>query len=548
MLNAKDVVLGKTLREHIGGRWAISLIAYAINAPINLLSIFGNASASEGQQVSALWWVVAAAGYLVFGAIIWLASGTLFRNRRVNPVPIWWVVVLGLIAGGSRGLVVGLMAQELQLAPVDLSLVLTRVFTGAALGALLLPFAALILSVITTYRHERARLIDEQVESERVVLQSSGTSQALRSALLESVQGELANIRTSNQARELSHRIWEKDQSRDFTPPEVSWWRVVRTAVVRNPYASTPVIAVWGVSAIGTLTVTIGFFPALGQILFSAIAIAATFWVGRRLNRNTCLPGLVIFLGVMFATIALTSFIASWIFDPRDWPAGAGLAVTNALWIPSLTVGVGFVVTAIRSSESVIAELEAEVTEVELVRVATVKETEELRKLLAAELHGSVQSQLLISAALRDNPELAKVAQLSVGPIEFDAQALLDTPDVRPIDERLTAIVNQWRGLMQVEVEWVGDQLSIDKGDALTRVVEEGLSNAFRHGKASQVLIRISVHESGYSIEIQDNGQGIRHEESPGLGLRVIESLNPSSFELVTSPNSGCILKVEFRN
>lgn len=546
MFNASNIVLGKTLREHIGGRWAISLIAYVINAPINLLSIFGNASASEGQQVSALWWVVAATGYLVFGAIIWLASGTLFRNRRIKPVLIWWVVVLGSVAGGSRGLVVGLMAQELQLAPVDLSLVLTRVFTGAALGGVLLPIAALILSVITTYRHERARLIDEHVESERAVLQSSGTSQVLRSALLESMRGELANIRTSNQARELSHRIWEKDQSRDFTPPEVSWWRVVRTAVVRNPYASSPVIALWGVSAIGTLTVTIGLFPALGQILFSASAIAVTFWVGRRLNNNVRIPGLFVFIVVMFGTIVLTSFVASWIFDPRDWPAGAGLAVTNALWIPILTVGVGFVITAIRSSESVIAQLESEVTDVELARVATVKETEELRKLLAAELHGSIQSQLLISAALRDNPELAKVAQLSVGPIEFNEQALLNTRDERPIDQRLTGIVNQWRGLMQIEVEWRGNQLGIDKGNALTRVVEEGLSNAYRHGKASEVSIRIHVRDSGYSIEIEDNGQWVQPEVTPGLGLRVIESLAPLSCDLVTSHTAGCILKVEF--
>jgi len=111
MFIADRLILGKTLREHIGGRWAISLVAYGINAPINILSILSNANAAQDQKSSPLWLLVAVVGYLAVGLVVWIANLTVFRNRRIAAVPIWWVVVLGFVAGGTRGVVVGFFGE-----------------------------------------------------------------------------------------------------------------------------------------------------------------------------------------------------------------------------------------------------------------------------------------------------------------------------------------------------------------------------------------------------------------------------------------------------
>jgi PAS domain S-box-containing protein len=58
---------------------------------------------------------------------------------------------------------------------------------------------------------------------------------------------------------------------------------------------------------------------------------------------------------------------------------------------------------------------------------------------------------------------------------------------------------------------------------ALYRFVQEGLSNAAKHGKASSVWVNLDAAEDGISISLEDDGLGFDPgKSSPGLGLRGI--------------------------
>jgi signal transduction histidine kinase len=58
---------------------------------------------------------------------------------------------------------------------------------------------------------------------------------------------------------------------------------------------------------------------------------------------------------------------------------------------------------------------------------------------------------------------------------------------------------------------------------ALYRFVQEGLSNAAKHGKASSVWVNLDSAEDGISISLEDDGLGFNPGKSlPGLGLRGI--------------------------
>ncbi len=62
-------------------------------------------------------------------------------------------------------------------------------------------------------------------------------------------------------------------------------------------------------------------------------------------------------------------------------------------------------------------------------------------------------------------------------------------------------------------------KLDLDEEDTLYRVVQEGLTNAVRHGKADRIEIRITRNEDVISVVVRDNGTGcVKPEE--GFGLR----------------------------
>lgn len=61
--------------------------------------------------------------------------------------------------------------------------------------------------------------------------------------------------------------------------------------------------------------------------------------------------------------------------------------------------------------------------------------------------------------------------------------------------------------------------LDLDEEDTLYRVVQEGLTNAVRHGKADRIEIRITRNEDVISVVVRDNGTGCAKPEE-GFGLR----------------------------
>jgi signal transduction histidine kinase len=58
----------------------------------------------------------------------------------------------------------------------------------------------------------------------------------------------------------------------------------------------------------------------------------------------------------------------------------------------------------------------------------------------------------------------------------------------------------------------------------LYRIAQEGLTNAVKHGKAGQVVIRLTASEDQIVLAIEDNGVGIPMpwEQSEGLGLHIM--------------------------
>lgn len=83
-----------------------------------------------------------------------------------------------------------------------------------------------------------------------------------------------------------------------------------------------------------------------------------------------------------------------------------------------------------------------------------------------------------------------------------------------------------------------------DLADDAEAVVREAVSNAVRHGNASEVTILVRV-ENDLSIEVSDNGSGIADDITPsGLSnLRRRAEENGGTFEIENGPGGGAVLR-----
>jgi glucose-6-phosphate-specific signal transduction histidine kinase len=76
----------------------------------------------------------------------------------------------------------------------------------------------------------------------------------------------------------------------------------------------------------------------------------------------------------------------------------------------------------------------------------------------------------------------------------------------------------------KVELSFSNLPLSFDEtlNRSLYRIVQESLTNAIRHGKATEVRLQFWIHEETLKISIHDNGIGAQ-EITKGIGLTGME-------------------------
>jgi signal transduction histidine kinase len=163
------------------------------------------------------------------------------------------------------------------------------------------------------------------------------------------------------------------------------------------------------------------------------------------------------------------------------------------------------------------------------------------RRRLAADLHDAV-SQRLFSALLlsrtvkmlaerkRDYSEIDEAVvriERLIAESQQEMRDLIET--LCPQDERgLVSLIRQKIAPLQLQtqtrihltVEGDGDVfVTFEQREALLKVVDEALQNAFKHAQAKNVYLRVSHSSGKLMVSIQDDGIGFRESSvQPGLG------------------------------
>ena len=116
-----------------------------------------------------------------------------------------------------------------------------------------------------------------------------------------------------------------------------------------------------------------------------------------------------------------------------------------------------------------------------------------------------------------------------------------------PLREAITHMVKEYAETtameVKLEVEGWPEAMRQDVEEVIYRIVQEGLTNANRHGHATKAVVNFRLEEGRLKIRIVDNGQGCQ-ETVPGFGLRHMrERLDLLHGSLACRSENGFILE-----
>ncbi|MFN6487225.1 MULTISPECIES: response regulator [unclassified Nostoc] len=92
--------------------------------------------------------------------------------------------------------------------------------------------------------------------------------------------------------------------------------------------------------------------------------------------------------------------------------------------------------------------------------------------------------------------------------------------------------------------------LSDSVNHVVYRIIQEGLTNIYKHANATAVQIRIQTTAAGLSLILQDNGKGFQSDQAvAGYGLQGMRERTATvnaQLEIVSKPGAGCRIVANF--
>jgi signal transduction histidine kinase len=153
---------------------------------------------------------------------------------------------------------------------------------------------------------------------------------------------------------------------------------------------------------------------------------------------------------------------------------------------------------------------------------------------LARYLHGELQAGLIATSLLLQrasntgDTELARHALRSAANILRQDHARVSHSKISSPQARLEKISAGWSGIAEVRInlDWI-DVLENQVLNDVIALIDEGVSNAIRHAKASTISVTGYRLSPDLHFEILSNGSGMT-EQTPGLGTKLFNELTSS--------------------
>jgi signal transduction histidine kinase len=221
-----------------------------------------------------------------------------------------------------------------------------------------------------------------------------------------------------------------------------------------------------------------------------------------------------------------------------------------------IILAVGFVSSFFYGQHAESTFLERQLSKEQLEAMLLKREEDRLSRELAKYLHGTIQSRLMASAmALEkagrkgDKRALEKELAQAYESLRVPSASYFAAPE-ESFKAEISKVNSKWNNLLNIKVKidkTIGD-LEPAKSQEIGNAINEGLSNAFRHGGATNVKLDIQKVKSGISIEMIDDGQGPLGGKG-GLGTEWFNAISGANWSLKSGKgNKGSTLELLIPN
>jgi signal transduction histidine kinase len=576
----------KKVSLNVGGKWAISwkIAFYFFPFLIFIVPI------SEGAVTSwwAFWrWSFVSILSLIPVLIIFLfADITVFKDREKNPLPAYYVFILGFCLGLIRGLTAGALAVNMNLLTLEglsnFSYVIIRGVNAGLLGMLALPLISLIASSIAAYQEDRNALIADRMLHQSQMSESVAVIKSLRSSMTRRVDENLLKVIKDSQeyfdekGRSLE-KNWELmsirlrkaalDTIRPFSHQlhrqgEEKVYKVRGLELIKYVSSVIKIEIPWVILGYMVLNFRFLFenspFDLAGlNLAFRILLIYIGLMVIKFLKRSGRIRSLATYLPALLLFVILFGFTThelNWIFQlPEDSEL---LHLVDSILLFFLIIVIGFVSAFLYGQHAESAFLERQLSKEQLEAMLLKREEDRLSRELAKYLHGTIQSRLMASAmALEkagrkgDKKALERELAQAYESLRLPSAAYFAAPEAN-FKAEITKVVSKWKDLLKIKVnidKSVGEvesSLSQEIGNA----INEGISNCFRHGHASSVSIKVEKAKSGIRIELIDDGDGPAGGKG-GLGQEWFNAIAGRNWSLKRGKdNKGAVLELLITN
>ena len=554
-------------RSALTGRWAISRDAYLVLAPTSIVSVvLAEATTFQAQELGE-WFVASAGGYGVFCLILYIANKTLFRNRHVTPVPIWWIFVLGLTAGAIKGSATAIISILLNLDENVREAVTSRMFAASLLGLFGVPGIALIMNSLGEFRNKRAELIAEQILIESRELQGQDVIAQMSTQLRTSIESDLGllmedlknslkdkigeesswqliadDLRSTAKetVRDMSHKLWGRDVQH---VPNINLFDIAKAMITTNAFPLRLILPVLVLSAIPQTVKDYGIEGLIFRMLLLCFTTAVSFGLGTKAIQRWPTYRYQIYFFALLAAVTLPPIYGVLLLGDEVNQHFLGISLTVALWIPMLAITCGLIDTALKQRQEILDDLQSRIDKGRVRTISENNETIRLSNDMAKYLHGNLQSRLMASAFAIEAAGNARDSKTLSAEIEKARQSIatpfdqFTSQDLGTVSIELSRLLAMWEGVLTTKIEFAGldEHISIIDTRNIVHVVEEAFSNALRHGLATEATIVLNSTPSGISLAVIDNGIGPRAGD-PGLGSSLFNSIAGSNWSLSRGP------------
>ena len=527
----------------MGSLRSLGLTTFLITIPIGIAAaLLATRDPFETREIFLQWVVVGLVSQIAMGLV--MLAGHFTCTRLIDRTQKVTVVVFALLAGAVRGAVVGLLADYWGL--VDTASLPVRTLSSTVIFTLWLLTLGAALHANDRYRNELSDLLRELLTSElitrsqslampdsredelpaRVRAQAAAIHDALETTASAGTPGASARVlkqEIEERLRPLSHELWRESGTTTQLPAHRS------SFLARASRTRPPLRLVLPLFTIIFFLITIVWHGIGTGLLIgaaSAGAFTAVVALGYRAGATiTPRRSLAIATGVLVlpaTAVGVLAFIS-------------GTAVPNAsLFAMAIGTLLAFAIfvfarTAILDRADELQYLRERIDEQVLDQHIEVERYRQRAGRTAGFLHNTLQARLTAAvlqldhaastgdtartqAALKNaNEALALAIEHPLGDLSTTAH------------ERLDEIVNAWAGIARITITQAPASTNTAALTVAVDAIEEAITNAVRHGGATEILVHIEQSPSQLMVSVRDNGHASPH--SPGMGEEWMSSI-----------------------